>query len=113
MADLEWNGDAIYSRLDAAVKAGVKKAGELVKDEAVERAPIETGALRNSARVTRAYKTVAVSFGTGPSAPYAVKQHEEVGYHHKEGQAKFLESAMIDKQADVLNVIADEVRGAL
>lgn len=113
MAEMTWDGDLIASKVRKAVHSGLRKAGELVKDEAVQRAPVETGALRAGARVSSANQTVAVSFGTGPSAPYAVKQHEEIGYHHAEGQAKYLETALIDKQSDVLDIIAGEIRGAL
>ncbi len=47
------------------------------------------------------------------SLPYAARQHEELGYQHEHGQAKFLENAVIAKRQEVGQVIAQAIRSAL
>lgn len=109
MAKLEWNGTVVLRGVEQAAKSGVRAAAELVREVAVNRAPVETGALRNSAKVSQEGTDAVVSFNT----KYAARQHEELGWHHQDGQAKYLESALLDSQADVQDAIAKEIRKAL
>ena len=56
------------------------------------------GALRASGHVEQAVITqdeasVQLGFG-GPSAPYALIQHERTDFHHAVGQAKYLETPL-------------------
>lgn len=79
-------------------------------------APVDTGDLRNnctavlngaavfreqhavSGSVTPSAKAEAV---VGYSLPYALRQHEELGYNHpKGGKAKFLEEPFLEKEPD-------------
>lgn len=92
----------------AAAAEGLADAAEVVKQEAIERAPVETGVLRNSANTAIEDLEAAVGFDT----PYAVIQHEEVGFHHPDGEAKFLENAVIATQQKVAAVIAESIRRA-
>lgn len=51
--------------------------------------------------------TAAVSYDT----PYAVRQHEEMGYHHAPGRtAKYLENAGNSESKTVAKIIADEIK---
>lgn len=49
----------------------------------------------------------------GYSDDNAKRQHEELSYHHDVGQAKFLESAMVEGKDEALQVIADKIRERL
>ena len=110
---LEWHGEEIAERIQQAAKRGLRNAAEVVLDEAVNRAPVETGALRASGKTATDGMEAAIGFGSGPTAQYSIVQHEKVGYHHNDGEAKYLENAVRAKQGDVVNIIADEIRGAL
>jgi len=63
--------------------------------------PVDTGVLRGSMDITRqksfTQKTVRaeITYG-GPSAPYAIVQHERTEFNHpKGGEAKFLEKPFL------------------
>jgi hypothetical protein len=94
--------------IDAAEK-GVRDAADVVLQEAIERAPQETGELRNSGAVDSEGLEATVYFDT----PYAVRQHEELGYHHEVGEAKYLENAVIASREKVGAVISEAVRRVL
>jgi hypothetical protein len=89
-----------------AAAEGLADAAEVVKQEAIQRAPLETGELRNSAGTASDGLEAAVYFDT----PYAVIQHEAVGYHHQDGEAKYLENAVTATKATVAQVIATAIR---
>ncbi|WP_312979490.1 hypothetical protein [Corynebacterium sp.] len=110
MSELQWNGDAIANKINTAAQRGVRLAGEHLRTVAVSRAPVETGHLRASAAVEAGEgKAVQVWFRTR----YAMKQHEELGYRHKDGQAKYLESAMTSERAKLRAIIAQQIKGGL
>lgn len=92
-----------------AAAEGLADAAEVVKQEAVQRAPLENGELRNSAGTAAEDLEAVVYFDT----PYAVRQHEEVGYHHQDGQAKYLENAVVATQSTVAAMIATAIGGVL
>lgn len=107
MADLTWNGDQIARRLEQSATSAARRGAHLLRDEAVQRTPIETGTLRNSAKVTAADGEAAVSFNT----PYAVKQHEDLSLAHPGGgQAKYLETAAADNKQRIAEAIAAHLR---
>ena len=106
---LTWNGDTIAAAVKQAEQRGVRLAAEHLRTTAVQQTPLETGTLRNSAQVTADGIKAAVSYNT----KYAVKQHEELGYAHKDGQAKYLESATVSERSKMLDIIGQQIRGAL
>jgi HK97 gp10 family phage protein len=59
----------------AEIKAAGSEAGELVAGQARALAPVRTGALRNSIRVSKALNRVSVSAGNNRSVPYANPIH--------------------------------------
>lgn len=59
----------------AEIKAAGTQAGELVANEARGLAPVRTGALRNSIRVSKALNRVSVSAGNNTRVPYANPIH--------------------------------------
>lgn len=110
---LKWRGDQVAKQIEQACETAARRSAEHLKERAVQRTPVETGALRNSAKVTTDKNVAAVAYGFGETADYAVKQHEEVGYAHTDGEAKFLENAMRAERGNIQNIIAEEVRKAL
>lgn len=110
MADLTWKGTEIADNIDDAIKDALQAGAELLKDEAVERTPVETATLRGTAKPSYDDGEAVVSYDT----KYARRQHEEIGWQHPGGgQAKFLESALIDNQDKIRDVIAEELRKGL
>ncbi len=84
---LEWNTRAADAIPEAA-QSGIYEAAEALLDQAIEKTPVQDGILRASGRATQEGLQAAVSFNT----PYAVKQHEELGFAHPNGgEPKFLE----------------------
>jgi HK97 gp10 family phage protein len=57
------------------IKAAGSEAGELVANQARALAPVRSGALRNSIRVSKALNRVSVSAGNNRSIPYANPIH--------------------------------------
>ncbi|PKY66982.1 hypothetical protein CYJ25_01710 [Schaalia turicensis] len=108
---MEWHGPKVIDMTRDAGMRGLTKAGHHLLSEAVNQTPIRDGILRGSGAVSRPdSKTVAVSFDT----PYAVRQHEELGYNHpKGGKAKYLEDPLHDEDATMRALVAVEIWRAL
>ncbi|UCR89249.1 hypothetical protein [Mycetocola spongiae] len=108
-----WRGPEVTAHILAAGVGGVNKAAERLKAVSVPRAPKLDGVLRASAQVTPATAgdpTAVVSYDT----PYAVKQHEELGYRHPGGGgAKYLEAPLHEHATELQAIIAKEIGGAL
>ena len=85
---------ALSSALFASAQDVANKADNLV--------PVDEGILKGSQSVTppkphSATPTARITYG-GPSAPYALVQHERLDYEHpKGGQAKYLEEPFIEE----------------
>jgi hypothetical protein len=81
--------------------------------ESMRRTPVDTGALRASHEterpvVERGQVSVRIVVG-GPAAPYAVPVHERVEVHHPVGQAKFLESTIMESAPFMAERIAKRI----
>ena len=108
---MDWRGPQAIARAKQGGMSGLMKAAEYVRGQSVQRAPIDEGTLRASAAVKPVGETaVQVGFHT----PYAEKQHEELGYRHpKGGQAKYLESVVVEEKNTILRLIGNQIKGAL
>lgn len=101
----EWHGDIVQAILRANAADALNHAANLLRGDSVPLAPIDRGDLRGSAQVTLATDgnlTAYVSYDT----PYAARQHEELGYRHDEGQAKYLEGPLTENEAKYQAAIA-------
>ena len=96
---------------ESAVKKELKKIGQDLKGKSQRLAPVDTGDLRGSAYSVQAGMGLEVGF----TEPYAIKQHEEVGYRHpKGGEAKFLETpfkANVNKYINAVKAAIDKAVG--
>jgi len=82
----------------------------IVHDRAVELVPKLSGHLASTARVEVLADNLAqIKF----SGPYAKFQHEYLDLKHPNGQAKYLETALLEKSDDALAKVAEIIRGAL
>lgn len=105
------NHEVLPSMREGAAR-GLNIFAALVHQRAVDRAPKDEGHLRRSAAVVAAtpdHLEAKVVFDT----PYAARQHEETSWRHKDGQAKYLESAMNDSAEEGKQIIANSIKESL
>ncbi len=80
--------------------AALYQEGLVEMKESMRRTPVETGTLRASHETSRpviAGRDVSVRIAVGgPAAPYALIVHENLEADHPVGQAKFLESTILE-----------------
>ena len=92
---------------------GTRTAGEYVRAQSVQEVPLDKGPLQESCEVSDNGKnTVFVSYDT----PYALKQHEELGYSHPGGRkAKYLEDPFqrAKESGTIEKIIARSIREGL
>ena len=105
---LDWDGDAIAELLDEAAVRGLGQAAEHLLQVSRELCPHEEGTLERSgvASVDEGSLQAAVSY----DMPYAVRQHEELDWFHKnKGQAKYLEEPANTERDVMLEKVATEL----
>lgn len=102
--------DGVIGRLRAAGDGAVLLGAEALKGKAQERTPVETGNLRGSADARPAGPMRAEVYYPGPYARY---QHFGLDFRHEEGQALYLETAVVADSDEALAVIARTLKGAL
>lgn len=81
--------------------------------EVKRRTPVDNGTLRGTVHVEGpeigdGMVSTSVVAG-GPSAPYAVIVHEDLTAQHKVGQAKFIESVIMESKATIGERVAKRV----
>ncbi|WP_030579175.1 minor capsid protein [Streptomyces globisporus] len=109
---LRWNGAAAMRGTRSGAVRGLRIAAEHVLAESRKVVPIEEATLERSgvATVDETRLTAAVSYDT----PYAVRQHEELGYRHDAGRtAKYLERPLTEQVDTVAEIIAAQLRRSL
>lgn len=68
-----------------------KEAAHTIMEDAIARAPIDTGELKESGWINR---VAAGRYTYGFSADHAIYVHEDTSAHHDTGEAKFLRNAI-------------------
>jgi hypothetical protein len=109
---VKWYGDKVKREVHAAAAHGLFLGAEHVLQVSRGLVPIEEGTLERSGAtdIDRGALRAAVSYDT----PYAVRQHEEMDYHHDAGrQAKYLEQPLNTEHRVALSLIAREIKRAL
>lgn len=113
---LTFRGSLDLSGIDTALRAGAQQGLRLAVEHVLQvsntSVPNEEGTLERSGRTTvdDSALSAAVSYDT----PYAVRQHEELGYRHSDGRsAKFLEKALTGEAGTCQEIIAAQVRRAV
>lgn len=112
MADMSfsWRGPEASQRVKGATRSALGKGAAYLLAQAIPLTPIQDGPLRASGGTDVDDDRASVFFDT----PYAARQHEEVGWRHpKGGQAKYLETAVLQERGNAQAIVAAEVRRAL
>jgi hypothetical protein len=104
----------IHDGLPDEMANALREEAKIELKEAIRRTPRDTGALRRSGRVTEVKKgdrtcSVSIIFG-GPTAPYAVYVHEDLEAYHPVGQAKFLESVLLESRPHMAKRLAARIK---
>lgn len=105
----------------AAAEAVVGEAAQLVLEESQHLVPVDTGALKDSGRVSQDGLEAAISYGAEDgagrngqdTAKYAIPQHERLDFQHPNGQPKYLETAMHSQAEKVAAHLAAGLRKLL
>lgn len=103
----------VLSVLEQAVQDGLKAGGEVVLAESNRRAPEDTGDLKEAGFVDVEDLRVQVGYTSPKGFPYILRQHENLEYQHDDGEAKFLERAFKDAEAEVVDAVARRVKEKL
>lgn len=104
-ANLQSRLRRVLQGTSATVGKGLAQSATRIAEESKARTPVQSGALRDSTRVSGPEVTptgarVRVAVG-GASQAYAVQVHEDMSAVHPVGGAKFLERAAAEKAGDV------------
>lgn len=114
--------------MDRTSVQGLADALLFTATESQQRAPVNTGDLRGSIQVTidnfviasgvkggsinidAGLPQTAVKGSVSFNTKYAAAQHEQINYSHPHGgQAKYLESVLVDNKDRLLKLIADKI----
>lgn len=106
---VEWRGTVVAAAATTASSAALFAGADLIRGVAIQNTPKDSGDLRQSI-TAEAEGTQAVVYS---DSVYAARQHEEVGWHHEVGQAKFLEAAVNSQGAAAMQLVAAKLRGAI
>jgi hypothetical protein len=109
---LSWNGPQAKAATKRGAARGLRLWAEHVLEEANRIVPIQESTLLKSGTVSvdEGALRAAVSYDT----PYAVRQHEELDYHHDAGrQAKYLEMPLNASQQTGQALVSREINKAL
>jgi hypothetical protein len=109
--------ESLPPKFEKAVEAALYAEALEVKKLSMQRTPVDTGALRASHVVNkpeRDGKSIVVNIEVGGPAGgvdvgYAIYVHENLEAFHKVGQAKFLESAHMERSKGLRDRVAKRV----
>ncbi len=95
---------AIAIKTPLIAGAALFAEAQIEATESRKRTPVDTGALRASHEVSKPNTEIGAAFADifvsisvgGAAAPYAASVHENLDAFHKVGQAKFLESTLLE-----------------
>jgi hypothetical protein len=120
MAEVLVGAAKLEAKLRQLGAAAIKEGGRALYQEALveqkesmRRTPVDTGALKGSHETSKPEQgggdvSVTITVG-GPAAPYAVPVHENLHAFHKVGQAKFLESTILESRSSMAERIARRI----
>jgi hypothetical protein len=106
----------LQERFPNVVAAALYQETQIEATEVKRRTPVDRGTLRGTVDVVGPNRegygfqiiyTLIVC--GGPAAPYAIYVHENLEAHHKVGQAKFLESVILESRAYMAERVAKRI----
>jgi hypothetical protein len=101
------NPRAAVADIRRRAKSATVEEATAILVEAQARCPVRTGELRDSGRVVETADGARIEF----TADHAVVVHEDLDLQHAHGQAKFLESALLEDAPAAARNIAGRMKG--
>lgn len=98
--------DPVRREVKAAAVAALTAIGQDLEGKAARDAPKAEGVLRGSAHSEIVDDGDTVWVEVSFSTPYAARQHEELGYAHTDGEAKYLEKHLLAEVPRYQGVLA-------
>jgi hypothetical protein len=113
--ELNWNGDELIAAMANASNKSLNKAANHLLNVSGEQGPHDEGTLQASGTVIEMSDgSFVVTYGLGPAAPYALRQHEDMTMSHQKGRkAKYLEDPMNSEKDTLLKILTDGLGDAL
>ena len=111
-----WNGKKVSADVAKAAVRGLRDGAEHLHTTSNQTVPKEEGHLERSGvvDVDEIRLEASVSYGHGPAAPYALKQHEDTTLRHDEGRrAKWLELTLNEEREKIQRHIEKRIEDAL
>lgn len=93
----------------AAVAEGLNIVAQIVEADAADHAPYDEGTLAESI-VTTPATPQDLTAQVSTDLVYAVRQHEELDWHHEKGEAKYLENAVNRMRPRIEKIIGAAVK---
>ena len=113
---LEWFGDKVMKRIAQAADNGLLTCAADLQNKSVNRAPIDTGKLRESCVVDDSeMEDHVVKVGYSPEVDdYSLVQHERLDFNHpRGGEAKYLENPFNENAQQYIEKIGQEIGEAI
>ncbi len=113
--DMQRKLQALGKKYPVKIRAALFQEAEAIMRDSKTIVPVDFGTLKSSGHVmeprhTEGHLIVELTYG-GPSAPYALEQHEELGYLHEQGQqAKYLEVPLFNAAPRLIGNLARRIR---
>lgn len=107
--------DYTVNEVDAAMPQVLNEEAQMIFRDSQRLVPVKTGVLRASGQIVPPRKKgnnyeVVIGYG-GSASSYALEQHENLLYRHKEGKAaKYLETPAQQRAAKMPEMIANRLR---
>lgn len=113
---LEWNGAKAMNAIHAALEDALLTCGADLQEKSVNRAPIDTGKLRENCVVDDAeLSSGVVKVGyTHEVDEYSLIQHERLDFNHpRGGEAKYLENPFNENAQRYTEYIGEQIGEAI
>lgn len=103
----------LAQRLPNELARAIYQETEIEATEVKRRTPVDEGTLRGTVHVEGPFQERRMIYtkivAGGPAAPYAVYVHEDLEAFHKVGQAKFIESVLLESTSHLLARVARRI----
>lgn len=114
MSGFEWMGDKAIKIVDRVAREALMQVAQDLKAKSIDQAPLDTGDLRGSCKVTESQSETANEVKVAYGTEYAIRQHEETTYRHpKGGKAKYLEDPYKSNVARYEKHVKNAIENAL
>lgn len=112
-AEMKRKVQKIKKNLPDEIARALYAETEIEAKESKRRTPVDTGELRASIHVLGPERSGLMIYtmivAGGPAAPYAVYVHENLDAFHKVGQAKFIESVIMESRPYMASRVAKRI----